>query len=137
MKYFILTVLLIFAQVVQAFDLRVNIDNINSLEGQIQIIIYNTKENFLDDEKGFKLLHFDIKATKMSCLIENLSAGVYAVAILHDKNDDGKCAKNWLGIPTEGYGFSNNFRPKLAPPKFEDVSFKIDKDTTLNIKLIY
>lgn len=137
MKYFVLTSFLLFAQMVHAFNLRVNIDNINSLQGQIQIIIYNTKEDFLKDEKGFKLLHFDINVNKMECLIENLPAGIYAVAILHDKDGDGKCAKNWLGVPTEGYGFSNNFRPKFAPPKFEDVNLTIDKDTTINIKLIY
>jgi uncharacterized protein (DUF2141 family) len=137
MKYFVLILMLACVQMMYAFNLRVNIDNINSIEGQIQMIIYNTKENFLEDEKGFKLLHFNINANKMSCLIENLPAGVYAVAILHDKDGDGKCAKNWLGVPTEGYGFSNNVVPKFAPPKFEDVNLTIDKDTSISIKLIY
>jgi uncharacterized protein (DUF2141 family) len=38
----------------------------------------------------------------------DLPAGEYAVQVLHDENDNGKLDTNFMGMPTEGYGFSNN-----------------------------
>jgi uncharacterized protein (DUF2141 family) len=42
----------------------------------------------------------------------------FAVVILHDENNDNVFQKNFLGIPEEGYGFSNNAAPGLSAPSF-------------------
>ncbi|MGF1508593.1 MAG: DUF2141 domain-containing protein [Myxococcota bacterium] len=51
------------------------------------------------------------------------STGTYAVACNHDEDDNGKTNKNLFGVPTEGWGTSNNVRPRLRAPKFEESRF--------------
>ena len=47
-----------------------------------------------------------------------LPTGVYAVGIFHDLNGDGALSKNFLGMPKEPFGFSNNARARFGPPSF-------------------
>ena len=53
----------------------------------------------------------------------NLATGTYAVTVYHDLNDNGKLDTNWIGIPKEPVGVSNNPRPRMGPPRFSDASF--------------
>ena len=46
--------------------------------------------------------------------------GDYAVALLHDENDNGKADRAMGMMPKEGYGFSRDAPVKMAPPKFKD-----------------
>jgi uncharacterized protein (DUF2141 family) len=56
---------------------------------------------------------------------DNVPHGVYAVSVLHDENDNRKMDTNWLGIPKEGGGASNNPRARMGPPRFEDAKFAL------------
>ena len=67
-----------------------------------------------------------IRKERARCDFEDLSPGTYALAVIHDENSDGKLNTNWLGIPTEGYGFSNDARGLLGPPTFLAASFSYD-----------
>ena len=49
----------------------------------------------------------------------DLTPGDYAIAAFHDADGDGELATNLLGVPSEGYGFSNGARGFMGPPKFE------------------
>ena len=57
------------------------------------------------------------------CSFEGPGPGRYAVSMFHDENENGELDANFLGIPKEGYGASNNARGRLGPPRFEDASF--------------
>ena len=60
------------------------------------------------------------------------------IAVVHDENMNGKLDTNRLGIPTEGYGFSNGARAVLGPPSFSAASFRHDGGTlNLSIRLRY
>lgn len=48
-----------------------------------------------------------------------LKPGDYAVRIFHDENGDGLFDKNMLGLPVEGYAFSNRARARFGPPSFK------------------
>lgn len=54
-----------------------------------------------------------------------LPAGEYALSVFHDVDDDGKLARNLIGIPKEPAGLSNNLRPKFGPPRYRDAKFTI------------
>jgi uncharacterized protein (DUF2141 family) len=64
-----------------------------------------------------------------------LPYGEYAIAIFVDANRNGKMDKNFLGIPKEQYGFSNNVMGRMAAPSFEQAKFKVTGPTTQNITL--
>lgn len=58
---------------------------------------------------------------------DNVAPGDYAVALLHDENEDGK-ANRVLGMaPKEGYGFSRDAPVRMAPPNWEDAVFEMGR----------
>ncbi len=67
----------------------------------------------------------------------DLVPGTYAVAVHHDANTNGKLDANFLGIPKEGYGVSNDARPKFRAPRFGESKVSITRDTTLNVRVAY
>ena len=48
-----------------------------------------------------------------------LKPGDYAVRVFHDEDGDGLFGKNFLGLPVEGYAFSNDARARFGPPSFK------------------
>ena len=50
-----------------------------------------------------------------------------------DLNKNGKLDTNFIGIPKEEFGNSNNIQPNFGPPKFEDMIFKIENDMLLKM----
>ena len=121
----------------QTYDLAISIPNLKNKDGEIQIGIYNKKENFPKVDKQFKVVY--VKASKFQgiCTVKDLPKGEYAVAVMHDENADKICNTNFLGIPKEGYGFSKNYKPVLSAPSFDDCKLNLDRDLSITIELIY
>jgi uncharacterized protein (DUF2141 family) len=74
-----------------------------------------------------------------SCTFSNLEPGNYSVAAVHDENSNGKLDKNFVGVPSEGYGVSNNKTYALSSPKWDESIFTIaaSESKTLQVKLRY
>ncbi len=69
---------------------------------------------------------------------DGVEPGKYAIALLHDENEDGK-ANRFLGMaPREGYGFSRDAPVRMAPPKWDDAVFDVSEDAqSVTIKMRY
>jgi uncharacterized protein (DUF2141 family) len=68
----------------------------------------------------------------------DLPSGVYAVSAFHDENMNEKLDKNFVGVPKEGYGASNNPKKKMGPPTFDETKFELGaSDQSVEIKLMY
>ncbi len=82
---------------------------------------------------------FNSKIANKQCLIkvEKLCPGKYAFRYFHDRNNNKKMDTNWIGIPTEGYGFSNNANGRFGPPAFRDMVFEVKKDATVTCSPVY
>jgi uncharacterized protein (DUF2141 family) len=64
--------------------------------------------------------------------------GKYGVVVLHDENENHKLDRNFLGIPTEGFGFANNPRVLLTAPPFAQASVDVTCPVTeISVKMIY
>ena len=61
----------------------------------------------------------------------DIPKGKYALFVFHDVNENNKLDKNWLGIPSEGYGASRNKLPFAAAPAFESNSFILNSKDSL------
>jgi uncharacterized protein (DUF2141 family) len=59
------------------------------------------------------------------CIFANVPAGEYALAVLHDENGNGDMDTGVFGIPTEGYGASNDAPARFGPPSYEDARFRL------------
>jgi uncharacterized protein (DUF2141 family) len=68
-------------------------------------------------------------------LIVDVPDGEYAIVFFVDANKNNKLDKNFIGIPKEQYGFSNNAMGSLSAPSFEQAKFSVQGKTTQNIKL--
>jgi uncharacterized protein (DUF2141 family) len=67
---------------------------------------------------------------------EQLDPGRYAVTVYHDKNDNREFDKNWVGMPREAWGVSNNVRPRLRAPRFDEAVLNLSAgEHTIDIRI--
>lgn len=118
----------------------INITNLRNDKGHVLVSLFKEGEGFPDKaEKAFRKEKVAVSNKKATIQFSSVPAGNYAVAILHDENDDAKMNKTWLGLPKEGYGFSNNVMGTLGPPAYNKASFRhtAGQATTIEIKTKY
>jgi uncharacterized protein (DUF2141 family) len=113
------------------FALTIEINDLRNSNGQIILEFSN--------EKGEKITGIAQSITDNKCVIvvNNLKQGKYAFKYFHDENKNEKLDVNWMKIPKEGYGFSNNAKGTFGPPSFEKMIFTILENTTLNCTPTY
>jgi len=119
-------------------SIKINVTNINSAKGAVLAALYNSDKGFPGEGETALLFVKGIPQNgKCLIVIENIPPGTYAVALFHDINGDKKLNTNWLGIPKEGYGFSNNASKMFSAPSFKQASFSHTNETNLEIRLRY
>lgn len=124
----------IMAQNSDGNSIEVEIVNIESGDGKMMIGLYDSEENWLKKRVMSKI--GQIKDGKSTVIFENVPYGTFAISSFHDKNDNGVLDTNFLGIPKEGIGSSNNAPARLGPPKWEDAKFAMnEKSIKQTIKL--
>lgn len=64
-------------------------------------------------------------------MLEDVPTGTYALAVIHDKNGNKKMDTNFLGIPKEKGGFSNNAPAKFGPAKFDKAAFEVGESVVI------
>jgi uncharacterized protein (DUF2141 family) len=75
---------------------------------------------------------------KIEIRFTGVKPGNYAIALLHDENDNGKADRAMGMMPKEGYGFSRDAPVKMAPPKFTDAVFAVGEGLQrVTIKMRY
>ncbi|MCK4920955.1 MAG: DUF2141 domain-containing protein [Bacteroidales bacterium] len=135
----ILIVLLFAALSINAQTLTVEISNIRNNKGNIVLSVFYNNESFRKEEALFSNRYDkgDLKSDKMTCKIQ-LKSGSYGITILDDENVDGEMEFSIIGIPQEGYGFSNFYHKGITKPEFEDFDFIIgEKDKIVQVELKY
>jgi uncharacterized protein (DUF2141 family) len=133
-----------------ASELRVVVEGIRSDSGTIMVGLYDTSEGFaaaikhsteagLLNDKGRRVgMALRAVAGVESIVFADLPPRRYAVIVFHDENDNGRLDENGWGVPTEGYGFSNNAQGFLGAPSFAAAEVTLDgKDRSIAISLIY
>ncbi len=136
MKYLLAVICLFFNWKAENKNLTIQITGIKETKGRIQMGIYNTPTKFPKIGGEYRIEYVNVTAKTITHTIENLPDGYYAIALYHDVNSDKACNRNFLGIPTEPYGFSNNVKPVFSAPSFNSAKFLFDKNTQMNVKLI-
>jgi len=135
MKYFsILVILIACISVGQAqSELTVQVTNIKAIKGKVLICVVDEKADFLKNCKYSSMA--TVEGSEVSVVIKDVEDGEYAISIFHDKNNDDKLNTNFVGIPKEPYGFSNNPFAMFGPPSFEKCLFAVNANTSVSIKL--
>ena len=122
----------------RAADLTVIVSGVRNASGLVSAGIYNSEASFAKASQAFA--SFRIKATQgsISFTVHDLPPGHYAVTAYHDENGNGSLDFDPTGIPTEGYGVSNDAREVLAPPRFARAAFELrDQSKSVMINIMY
>jgi len=119
-----------------AADLEVTVTQIRSDQGQVMLALTNNAEDFTA-RRWLVGLTQPAKPGSIRFVLPDLAAGDYAISVIHDENSNGKLDSNFLGVPTEGYGFSNNARGNFGPPEFAAARFGLPATSRLTIELGY
>lgn len=110
--------------------IKIIITNLRNDKGHVLVSLFKGGAGYPDDaSKALRKIKLDIRNNKATVIFTGLASGDYAIAILHDENDDQKMNKNSLGLPKEGYGFSNNVKGAFGPPSWSKASFKHTANT--------
>lgn len=107
----------------------VDITNFDSDKGILLAGLYNTEDSFL--KKEFLGQQASIKNKKVSLDFSDIPDGTYAISVFHDKDENGELTTNFLGIPKEAHGSSNNAPARFGPPKWKDASFEVKNGQTV------
>jgi uncharacterized protein (DUF2141 family) len=116
--------------------LTITITDIRDVQGEMNIAIFDNEAAFDSKTNWVLATEQTVTGSSMQIKIKNLTAGVYAVTIYHDKNNNGELDTNgWTGVPQEGFGFSNDAMGLFGPPNFEQAKITIEAATDKDISI--
>jgi len=140
MKNFALVAVLFFGLVSQAQNkISVQVTNFSSNKGVCIVCLYNNAKAYGGKGDPLKCTTVAITNKTATASFDEIADGTYAISVIHDANNNKKFDTNFLGIPTEGYGASQNNLPFAAAPKFDENKFTVNTTSTASptIKLRY
>lgn len=119
----------------QAADLVVNITGVRAHKGLLSLGVYDSAAAWNGDGKTIAADRRTPDADQLTFRFNDLPAGKIALMAMHDENGNGKLDSNFMGIPTEGYGFSNN--PKvMRKAHFDEAAVEVgETPVTITLKL--
>ena len=133
-------ILLVFLSAFQGeYECEVHISGIRNTSGNIIVSVFIDEASFKKEEPMYSkvipktsVVNGEVR-TRLT-----LPGGRYGIALLDDENDDGEMKYNLIGIPQEGFGFSNFEHQGLKKPRLEDFIFTLDSSgQTIQVKVKY
>ncbi|MFC5497272.1 DUF2141 domain-containing protein [Caenimonas terrae] len=109
----------------QCPGIHVKILNIRNSTGTVACALFDSPAGFPQDylKMATNVMVIKVRKNEARCDFEDIPPGTYAMAVVHDENMNGQLDTNFLGIPREGYGFSNDATGPLGAPPFSAASF--------------
>lgn len=118
--------------------LTVNVVDLRSRDGQVIFGVFTSAKGFPSDAK--RACNWQVRKIDADTMqfIADLPPGKYAATALHDQNSNNKLDQNFFGVPTEGYGVTNNPKPRFRAAKFSEAVVTLPEDgATVTISLQY
>lgn len=109
----------------------------NELPGnEVRVALYSARSaaQFPSDDTVYRGVLAKAATDSVTVIVKDIPPGTYAVAAYVDDNKNGHLDKDFIGIPIEDYGFSNDARSMLGEPEFKDSAFEV-KDVTVTLSI--
>ena len=120
----------------ESYNIIVKIKNTESDDGQLIVYLFNNSIHYpKEKDKAYKVIKTKIKNSQAKLIFSDIPKGKYAIAVHHDENSNNEVDTNFLGIPNEDFGASNDAEGFMGPPSFKDASFDINNDIELTINM--
>jgi uncharacterized protein (DUF2141 family) len=118
----------------EAATLSLSIEGLKP-RGQIMVLLFDAERNWNAKAGAVREIKRKVGAASAQILVEGLAAGHYGAMVFQDLNLDGRMNFNFVGMPLEPYGFSNNSRGLFGPPAWGKAAFRFGGDATHSIRL--
>ncbi|MEM7023413.1 MAG: DUF2141 domain-containing protein [Pseudomonadota bacterium] len=116
-------------------EITILVSGIEADRGEIGCALYGSADGFpLEPSVATSQWHA-AKQEGVECRFTDITPGDYAVAVSHDFNGNQETDTNFLGIPKEPWGVSNNIRPTLRAPRFEEAAVDLSPGESLRIEV--
>lgn len=118
---------------------NVVIEGVRSDRGELVVELYpNDPDRFLAHLGRVERVRRKSQNPVTNACIVAPAAGSYALVLYHDENNDELFNRSRIGLPSEGFGFSNNVRPLLRAPSLKSVLFTVPEgETTVRVRMRY
>ncbi|PRC94380.1 DUF2141 domain-containing protein [Solimicrobium silvestre] len=127
LKMALLSALVASAASASAATLQVKIDGVASGKGKLRVAVCD-ESTFLKKCTIGALAPAHTGSVTVD--VPDVPTGNWAVMAYHDENDNQKLDRDEMGIPTEGYGFSNGATAKYGPPQFRQAAVIVSAGAT-------
>jgi uncharacterized protein (DUF2141 family) len=118
------------------YTLKISVSNVNQEGGNIGVLVFNSDKGWPEDRTAaLKDIIVPAHPGTVVVSIPNLPAGDYAVAVLHDVNQNHKMDRNWMSKPKEQWAMSNNPHALIKAPSYSTAKFHLAGDQTIEVKL--
>jgi uncharacterized protein (DUF2141 family) len=118
--------------------ITIRADGLRNQKGDVVCTLCSSADGYPGDCKHKVVVKASIMDKHADCVFPHKAPGYYGATIFHDEDGDGKFKRNLFGIPLEGFGFSNNYRPKFRAPTWDEGKFDFTGgDQTITINMIY
>jgi uncharacterized protein (DUF2141 family) len=129
-----LTLIAILATPALAGDIAVSVTGLSSRTGDIGCALFSTSAGFpLDLAKA--VVTWTPAQKGGSCRFEGVKAGVYAIAVALSPDGAHRIETDWLGRPKDAWGVSNNVRPAMRAPRFEEASIRVPDQGVVSVSV--
>lgn len=115
------------ASAASAGRIEAAVSGVSNAPGMVGCALFSSAAGFPleSDKPGVKIVRVAPAGGAALCVFDNVPPGVYAIAAVHDTNGNGRADTNFLGMPTEGVGVSNNVMPRMSAPTFDANKFSV------------
>jgi uncharacterized protein (DUF2141 family) len=122
-----------------AVQLHVRVTGARRVAGNVTFTLYGEEPSrFLAHHGSLAIQRVTLSNSDAEACFALSAPGTYAVATYHDENNNHHFDRTLLGLPAEGYGFSNNVTPAFGLPSFDSVRLQVGAgETRISIKLLY
>ena len=119
--------------------IKITVEKVRNSKGLITAVLYaDNPKTFLKNGARLDRTRVTAHQGETVLCLHAPSAGRYSVALYHDENSNKELDQDFLGIPTEGYGFSNNPGFRFGAPDQDETLFTIDgAPVKLKISMLY
>ena len=117
--------------------LKITIKDMRNRKGRLIFGVFRTADGFPTEETksvNWQVSKIEGNTVTFAC---QLPPGKYGASVLHDENKNGQMDKSFAGVPKEGYGVTNNPKPKLRAATFEESKFELPaegKELTISVQ---
>ncbi|VVT02805.1 DUF2141 domain-containing protein [Erythrobacter sp. EC-HK427] len=106
--------------------ITVTITNLRNTDGVVRACMTTDADRFPRCQGTAGAHSTVVEAGQATTLtFRNVEPGTYAIALLHDENNNGRADRALGMMPTEGFGFSRDARVRMGPPRFNDAAITV------------